>query len=159
MSPRPARRRRRRLALLLAAAAAAASLASASTAAAQSCVLEYQRADNMWAAFGRPDGALGTESIALNAGESRVFVTDWKYEKTRNDGTNFYGSHLRLATSKGRVPVNVEVVSASATVESMLGDLRDMLQKLAWNRALVGTKLGSTRQYRADLAVVRCPKA
>jgi hypothetical protein len=126
---------------------------------AQDCVLEYQRADNMWAAFGRPDGALGTESIALHAGENRVFVTDWKYEKTRNDGTNFYGSHLRLATSKGRIPVNVEVVSATATVESMLGDLRDMLQKLAWNRALVGSKLGSTRPYRADLAVVRCPKA
>jgi hypothetical protein len=125
---------------------------------AQDCVLEYQRADNMWAAFGRPDGTLGTETISLKAGESRVFVTDWKYEKTRNDGTNFYGSHLRLATSKGRVPATVEVVSGSATVESMLGNILDMVQKLAWNRALVGMKLGSTRLYRSDLAVVRCPK-
>jgi hypothetical protein len=126
---------------------------------AQDCVLEYQRADNMWAAFGRPDGTLGTETISLKAGESRVFVTDWKYEKTRNDGANFYGSHLRVATSKGRLPTTVEVVSASATVESMLGNVLEMVQKIAWNRALVGGKVGSARLYRADLAVVRCPKA
>ena len=126
---------------------------------AQDCVLEYQRADNMWAAFGRPDGALGTETISLKAGESRVFVTDWKYEKTRNDGSNFYGSHLRVATSKGRIPTTVEVVSASATVESMLGNVLEMVRKIAWNRAAVTGKLNSARQYRADLAVVRCPQA
>ena len=113
----------------------------------------------MWAAFGRPDGTLGTETISLNAGESRVFVTDWKYEKTRNDGKNFYGSHLRVATSKGRLPTTVEVVSATATVESMLGNILDMAQKLAWNRALVSMKALTNRLYRADLAVVRCPKA
>ena len=33
----------------------------AATAAAQECRIEYQRADNMWAAAGRPDGQLGTE--------------------------------------------------------------------------------------------------
>jgi len=64
-----------------------------------SCRLDYQRADNMWAASGRPDGPLGTESISLAAGQGKVFITDWKYEKLRNDGTNFYGSHLRIASN------------------------------------------------------------
>lgn len=127
--------------------------------AAQNCVLEYQRADNMWAAFGRPDGMLGTESITLAPGTSRVFVTDWKYEKKRNDGTNYYGSHLRIATNKGQIPATVEVVSATLTTEGMLGNILTMVTKLAWNRARVGMPQSSTRQYRADLAVVSCPKA
>jgi hypothetical protein len=32
----------------------------------------------MWAAAGRPDGNLGMESINLQPGQKRVFVTDWK---------------------------------------------------------------------------------
>src|SRR3954447_17695445 len=88
-------------------------LVPARTLTAQSCVLEYQRADNMWAAFGRPDGALGKETITLAPGASRVFVTDWKYEKPRNDGTNFYGSHLRVARNTGSIAAAVEVVSAT----------------------------------------------
>lgn len=145
--------------LLRAAASALLLLVPAGVLGAQDCVLEYQRADNMWAAFGRADGSLGTETISLNMGQSRVFVTDWKYEKQRNDGTNFYGSHLRVATNKGRVPTSVEVVSPASTVESMVGNILDMVRKLAWNRALVAGKAGTTRQYRADLAVVHCPKA
>ncbi len=50
---------------------------------------------------GRPDGELGQESITLDAGQSRVFVTDWRYEKRRNDGSNFYGSHGRRLTNSG----------------------------------------------------------
>jgi hypothetical protein len=134
-------------------------LLPARTLAAQSCVLEYQRADNMWAAFGRPDGALGTETITLAPGTSRVFVTDWKYEKKRNDGTNYYGSHLRVATNKGEIPATLEVVSAAESVESMLGNILSAVTKLAWNRARVGMPKSTTRQYRADLAVVTCPKA
>lgn len=57
--------------------------------------LEYWRADNMWADRGRPDGELGKESVTVVAGQPRVFVTDWRYEKKRNDGTNYYGSHAR----------------------------------------------------------------
>lgn len=144
---------------LRAAAAALVLFVPARTLAAQHCVLEYQRADNMWADFGRPDGILGTESITLAPGTSRVFVTDWKYEKKRNDGTNYYGSHLRIATNKGQIPATVEVVSATATVESMLGNILGGMTKLAWNRARVGMAQSSTRQYRADLAVVSCPKA
>ena len=126
---------------------------------AQSCILEYHRADNMWAAFGRPDGNLGAETITLSPGASRVFVTDWKYEKTRNDGTNFYGSHLRTATNRGTIPASVEVVSATMGVSEMLNNLLSETTKLAWNRARVAGKSGATRSYRADLAVVRCPNA
>lgn len=63
----------------------------------QPCTLEYQRADNMWAATGRPDGNLGTETLSLASGQSRVFITDWTYEKQRNDGSSYFGSHLRVA--------------------------------------------------------------
>jgi hypothetical protein len=64
-----------------------------------SCRLDFQRADNMWAGFGAPTGSLGTESISLSPGQNRAFITDWKYEKQPNDGTNFYGSHLRIGTN------------------------------------------------------------
>ena len=71
------------------------------TIAAQSCALEYSRADNMWAGWGSPGGSLGAETITLEPGQKRVFVTDWAYEKKRNDGTNYYGSHLRYAVNRG----------------------------------------------------------
>ena len=126
--------------------------------AAQSCVLEYRRADNMWSAIGRPDGFLGVETITLAPGTSRVFVTDWKYEKTRNDGTNYYGSHLRLATNKGPIPAIVEVQSAALAVESMVSGLLGVM-KISWNKARVKAALGTERAYRADLAAVHCPAA
>ena len=68
--------------------------------AAQSCTLQYYRADNMWATWGT--GNLWAETLTLQAGQNRVFATDWAYEKRRNDGTNYYGSHLRLAVNSGR---------------------------------------------------------
>lgn len=37
----------------------------------------------MWAAAGRADGELGTETLTLKPTERKVFVTDWKYEKRR----------------------------------------------------------------------------
>lgn len=74
---------------------------------ARTCTLEYQRADNMWAALGRPDGGLGVETITVPAGETRLLHTDWKFEKRRNDGTNYYGSHLRIARNAGERPVQV----------------------------------------------------
>lgn len=77
---------------------------------ADGCMLEYQRADNMWAGPGRPDGSLGVESITLQPGEKKVFITDWRYEKLRNDGTNYYGSHLRIATNKSARRVDVRLI-------------------------------------------------
>jgi hypothetical protein len=145
--------------LFRAAIAAIVLLVPARTLAAQGCVLEYQRADNMWADFGRPDGNLGVESITLAPGTNRVFVTDWKYEKTRNDGVNFYGSHLRVATNKGQIPATIEIVSATATVETMVGNILTAVKKITWNRGAVSMPPATSRQYRADLAVVRCPTA
>jgi hypothetical protein len=43
----------------------------------------------------------------LPAGGSKVFITDWKYEKTRNDGTTYYGSHMRLLWNRGTHPVRL----------------------------------------------------
>lgn len=60
-------------------------------------VLEYQRADNMMAASGKPSASLGTESVSINAGDFVEFETDWKYEKTKGTSNKRYGSHLRVA--------------------------------------------------------------
>jgi hypothetical protein len=71
--------------------------------------LEFRRADNMWANWGRPDGFLGTETITLQPGQKKIFATDWAYEKQRNDRANFYGSHLRHAVNRGAGSVHVRL--------------------------------------------------
>jgi hypothetical protein len=133
--------------------------ATASTATAQACTLDYQRADNMWAAYGRPDGNLGTETITVDVGLARNFVTDWKYEKTRNDGTNFFGSHLRQVTNKGSTPVLIEIVGGSVPLDQMVNNIFTYVRKLAWNKGEITIPAGVSRSFRADLGVVRCPKA
>jgi hypothetical protein len=153
------RSRSLRLALTI---AAAASLASASSAAAQGCGLEYQRADNMWAAFGRPDGGLGVESIALSIGQTKVFVTDWKYEKKRNDGSNYYGSHLRVFTNRGSRPVRLLLRGSS--IADLLGSreggipvsegiFTNVTVSSGWLTIYPGTR----RETKADLVEVNCP--
>lgn len=132
-------------------------LVSARSAPAQSCTIEYQRADNMWAALGRPDGALGKETVTVAPAATKVFATDWKYEKKRNDGTNYYGSHLRLVTNSGRNPVQLVIVSASLNVETMLGNVLTGSSELTWNSALVLMHPGQSRRVRSDLSEVRCP--
>jgi hypothetical protein len=72
---------------------------AAPVAAQQQCTIEYQRADNALAAPGRPDGQLGVERLTLKPGETKVFNTDWKYEKQRNDGSNYYGSHTSASSA------------------------------------------------------------
>lgn len=104
-----------------------------------SCRLDYQRADNMWAAFGRPDGFLGVESITLAAGVQKVFITDWKYEKQRNDGVTYYGSHLRVATNASSRPIRLQLMTAAGAVTS-------------WERLEPNT----TRAFQADLQAVHC---
>jgi hypothetical protein len=74
---------------------------------AQSCTLEYFRANNMWDTWGR--GNLGAETITLQSGQRKSFTTDWAYEKLRNDGTSYYGSHLRRAVNRGTVGIQVRV--------------------------------------------------
>src|SRR5688572_3310918 len=69
--------------------------------------LDYWRAVNMWAAKGRPDGNLGMETVTLQPGQNRLFITDLKYEKVRNDDTNYYGSHGRRLTNSGTETIYV----------------------------------------------------
>ncbi len=95
----------------------------------------------MWAAFGRPDGFLGTETISLAAGGDKVFITDWTYEKTRNDGTNYYGSHLRIATNSGPRALRINLRTTSITGQST-----------AWTRM----DPGASKQFQADLMEVYC---
>jgi hypothetical protein len=99
--------------------------------------VDYQRADNMWAPFGKPVGALGTESLSLLDGQSKLFFTDWKYEKNRNDGSNYYGSHLRIATNQSTRPVKLQTHTALST---------------GW----MTLNAGETKQFQADLAQVSC---
>jgi hypothetical protein len=103
------------------------------------CRLDYQRADNMWAAEGRPDGFLGVESITLAAGANKVFVTDWKYEKQRNDGTTYYGSHLRVATNPSSRPIRLQVIERAGLATF-------------WDRLEPNT----SRSFQADLREVYC---
>jgi hypothetical protein len=100
-----------------------------------SCKLDYQRADNMWAAAGRPDGNLGTESIAEAYGQTKVFITDWAYEKRVNDGNNYYGSHLRIATNTGAGVVALRLNNPTAALFG--GVTAGVAQKLGTG-ALVG---------------------
>lgn len=102
------------------------------------CLLEYQRADSMWAAYGKPDGALGTETITLLPGASQAFLTDWKYEKRRNDGSTYYGSHLRRTLNRSNRTIRVRVKEAGIT---------------HWETLEPGT----WDEWRADLMTVSCP--
>lgn len=101
------------------------------------CAVEYQRADNMWAAFGRPDGGLGAETIRVEPGQTQAFYTDWRYEKLRNDGTRYYGSHLRIATNTGSRQV-------------VLG----LRAQLSYSE--VSLQPGQSQQFQLDLANVQC---
>ena len=148
---------------------------SASPASAQTapCVFEFRRADNMWASWGRPDGLLGSETITLQPGQKKVFATDWSYEKQRNDGTNFYGSHLRRAVNRGAGPLQIKLRgpgSMFAFAKQMVTLASNTLQSNAFGEkgsVLVSLTLGSSPTFqpgdsalfRHDLAEVSCPGA
>jgi len=116
-----------------------------------SAKLDYWRADNMWAAAGRPDGNLGQESITLETGQMRVFVTDWKYEKTRNDGTNYYGSHGRRLTNSSSQPIDVRLTDTSNLA-------REILLAVTGKPGYVRLKPGQTLNIKADIQEVSVPK-
>ena len=124
--------------------------AVAASALAQECKIEYQRADNMWAAPGRPDGQLGTETLTLKPGETKVLNTDWKYEKRRNDGTNFYGSHVRVLRNTGNLPVRLAMKGNEAKAPSVYSQVigEKVLSELEPGK-------GATA-LRADLQEVTC---
>ena len=120
---------------------------------AQECRIEYQRADNMWAQLGRPDGALGTETLTLKPGERKVLITDWKYEKQKNDGTNYYGSHVRIMRNAGQQPVEVVVVPGA------MGAMPRLVNRLDGNRGIGMLKPGESEPLQVDLAEAFCPVA
>lgn len=124
-----------------------------SAALAQECRIEYQRADNMWAAPGRPDGPLGAETLTLKPGERKVFITDWKYEKQRNDGTNYYGSHVRILRNTGTLPVRLTMTGQDLKAGAIW-------QQVVGQRASGELKPGQAdTSLRADLQEVSCPAA
>ncbi len=131
-------------------------LATAAPALAQTCTLEYQRADNMWAAVGRPDGPLGKESLTLQPGQKKVFITDWKYEKQRNDGENYYGSHTRIVTNTGKRPM---VVDLKGDIAGFISGLRGALRQTGGDRAQGTLNPGTSWNVRADILEVSCAPA
>jgi hypothetical protein len=138
---------------LAAASVSAAAQPAAIPAAGQPCVLEYQRADNMWAAEGRPDGNLGKERITLQPGQKIDFDTDWKHEKQRNDGRHYYGSHTRVVSNAGAGPLYLSLRSASSGggTSSMIGNVGNVM-----NAAINGLQRGQSRQIKADLVSASC---
>jgi hypothetical protein len=128
-------------------------VSAAAGAAAQECRIEYQRADNAFAAPGRPDGQLGTETLALKPGQTKVFVTDWKYEKRRNDGTNYYGSHLRILRNTGSLPVRLSLVGPLGGIPEALQSLKKMGNDKHSGEMTPGA---SATRLRHDLQEVTC---
>jgi hypothetical protein len=162
-----------RLAVLAASVLGLITVASQASAQTAPCVLEYRRADNMWANWGRPDGMLGAETITLQPGQKKVFATDWSYEKQRNDGSNFYGSHLRRAVNRGAGPLQMKLngpgslfmfariaakLVASGTSTAPYDPSSGMFMGL-----VIGSsptfQAGDSALFRHDLAEVSCPGA
>ena len=110
-------RPRRALPLL---AALAATLGVARAGAAQQCVLDYQRANTMWANAGDPVGDLGVETLVLPADGQQSFTTDWAFERLRGTEAARYGSHLRIATNRGDQPVSIGLVGPLEYLAGML---------------------------------------
>jgi len=105
------------------------------------CQLSYHRADNMWVAFGTPYGPLGTEYISLETDQIKSLSTDWKYEKQRNDGWNYYGSHLRVATN-----------IASGRIRLLIRFAEGLVTKEEWVELPPNTR----KEFQADLKQVSC---
>jgi len=118
------------------------------SASAQSCTLEYRRADNMWAPAGQPSASLGVETVTVAKGQARSLLTDWKYEKLRNDGTTYYGSHFRLATNRGTTPVRIY----SGLLKQSSSD--DAYSKQS--QAYYVVQPGETKTLRDDIYSVGC---
>ena len=129
---------------------------SAEEIAGQSCALEYYRADNMWADWGRADGYLGAETLTLQPGLKKVFNGEWANEKKRNDGTTYYGSHLRRAINRGSGPISLRVGGPGHYLWLLAGEV----QVFFWNidkRVAIGP--GQELGFRHDLLDVSCPAA
>ena len=103
------------------------------------CTLEYQRADNMWAPAGDPQGSLGLERLTLHVSYQQNFDTWWGNEKRRNDGRTYYGSHLRVARNVGGHLIKLSVKGSDGRLTS------------------VSLGPGQSQQFQHDLWMVVCP--
>jgi hypothetical protein len=121
--------------------------------AAQSCTLEYHRADNMFAYWGNADGYLGSETITLQPGEKKIFNTEWVNEKKRNDGTTYYGSHLRRAINSGARPLHIRLGGPGQWM-MLLASPRTFFYYHDRPLELAPGRIG---EYRHDLLEVSCP--
>ena len=71
-------------------------------------ILEYRRANNMMDA--NPSAALGTERLVIDGDGKRIeFQTDWKFEKRKSDGKQYFGSHVRFVENKGNTQLHLYV--------------------------------------------------
>lgn len=115
-------------------------LASAAPAQAENiCKLDFRRADGMWGTVESSLTSLGWESITLSPGQSRAFVTDWRFEKTRNDGQTYYGSHGRFFQNSGSRVVKVSIKSTPVAVFTVYLDPK------------------ASRYLKGDIVEVACP--
>ena len=145
------------------------------------CTIEYRRANTMWADRGKPTPLPGLESLRLNAGNNRMFKTDWSYEGLRSSGGNYYGPHLRQLMNTGPREVVLYVRSLDPLVLvytlNVDGPMRSLsevvdLARQAINNTLsltatkrhglfaaeIKVRPGELIAVRADLLEVVCPK-
>jgi hypothetical protein len=99
--------------------AASAVRAEAQSTPSNECRLEFTRANNMWGSAADSYRNLGVESITLQPGQKKPFATDWKYEKTRNDGQTYYGSHGRTFHNRGTRVVKVTIKPNAVNIHSI----------------------------------------
>ena len=141
------------------------------------CLIESRRANTMWAESGKATPAPGLESLRLNAGETRMFKSDWSYENRRNDGRNYFGSHLRQLLNTGPREAHVfvrtldpnayfytvDVERARNVMDLANQAIRNTMALTATRRhglfaALIRVAPGEVLGVRADLLEVTCPK-
>jgi hypothetical protein len=93
------------------------------------------------------------ETVSLEPGQSRIFLTDWKYEKLRNDGTNYYGSHGRRLKNSAAQVIDVKLSSLEGILSSLLGALA-----AGAPTGYIRLKPDQTVDIKADIQQVSCPK-
>ena len=83
---------------------------------------------------------------------TKVFTTDWKYEKRRNDGRNYYGSHVRIVRNAGQRPIKLVFRGSEIKVGGIIG-------QIIGDRGLSTLKPLARGEVRGDLMEVSCPPA
>ena len=90
----------------------------------------------------------------MQPGQARVFNTDWKYEKRRSDGTNYYGSHLRVVTNRGARELQLQL--RGAPLSEVKGALRQLVSGGKGGSGGVVIAPGARATFKHDLMEVSC---